>query len=95
MNTGVRAKLVEANACAPDCKVAFWPWRAAFEAAKVASWDSSSIIGSAEAAMLAAFFPLVLTMVIAEAVDSAIESQRLWLQVIDSLEESWTAALKW
>ena len=77
MSAGVLAKLVEVGACAPDCKVATWPWRAVFEAAKVASWDSSSIIGSPAAAMLAACCLLVLTMVVAEAVDSAIESQQL------------------
>ena len=45
--------------------------------------------------MFAACCPLVSTMVDAEAVDSVIESQWLWLRVIDSSEESWTAALKW
>ena len=44
--------------------------------------------------MLAACCPLVSTMVDVKAVNSMKESQRLWLQVIDSSEESWTAALK-
>ena len=74
MSAGVQAKLMEAGACAPNFKEATWPWSAAFEAAKAASWDSSSTIGSPAAAMLAACCLLVSTMVAAEAVDSAIES---------------------
>ena len=89
MNAGVLAKLVEVGACVPGSKVETWPWSVVFfAAAKVASWASRSIIGSPEAAMLAACFPLVLTMVDAEAVDSEIESQQLWLQVDGSSEES-------
>ena len=43
--------------------------------------------------MFAACCPLVAAMVDVNAVDSTRESQRLCLQVIDSLEESRTAAL--
>ena len=92
MNAGVLAKLVEAGACAPGCKLVTWPWSVAFAAAKTASWDSSLIIGSTAAAMFADCCPLVLNMVDVKAVDSTRESQRLWLQVIESLEESPTAA---
>ena len=95
MNTGVLAKLVETGACVPGSKVETWPWSAAFAAAKVASWASRSIIGSAAAAMLSVCCLLVSTIFVVEAVDSAIESQLLWLQVIGSSEESRTAALKW
>ena len=87
---------METGACVPGSKVETWPWIVAFAAAKeVASWASRSIIGSPAVAMLAACCPLVSTMVDAKAFDSEIESQRVWLQVIDSLEESRTAALKW
>ena len=43
--------------------------------------------------MFAACCLLVLTMVDVKTVDSKRESQRLWWQVIDSLEESQIAAL--
>ena len=88
MNSGVLAKLVEAGACAPGCKLVTWPWRVAFAAAKAASWGSSLIIGSTAAAILATCCPLVLTMVDMKAVDSTKESQRLWLRVDGSTEES-------
>ena len=88
MNAGVLAKFVEAGACAPGCKLVTWPWSVAFAAAKAASWDSSLIIGSTVAAMLAACRPLVLTMVDMTAVDSTKESQWLWLRVDGSSEES-------
>ena len=43
--------------------------------------------------MFAACCPMVATMVDVKAVNSTRESHRLWLQVIDSSEESRTAAL--
>ena len=86
---------MEVCTCAPGCHKAIWPWSVAFDAANAVSWVSRYTIGSLAAAMLAACCPLVLTMVVAEAVDSAIESQQLWLRVIDSSEDIRTAALKW
>ncbi len=77
MNAGVLAKLAEAGACAPGCKLVNLPWSVAFAAAKAASWVVRSIIGSAAAAMFAACCPLVLTMVDVKTVDCIRVSQRL------------------
>ena len=77
MNAGVLAKLVEAGACAPGCEFVTWPWSVTFAAAKAASWVIRPIIGSVAAAMFAACFPLVLTMVDVKAVGSTGESKRL------------------
>ena len=70
MNAGVLAKLAEAGAYAPGCKLVTWPWSVAFAAAKADSWAIRSIIGSPAAAMFDACCPLVLTMVDVKTVDS-------------------------
>ena len=70
MNSGVLAKVVEVSDGTTGCKFETWPWSAAFAAVSAASWANTLTVGSAAAAMFAACWRLVATMVDMGAVDS-------------------------
>jgi hypothetical protein len=70
MNAGVLVKVVEVDTGTTGCKIETWPWSAAFAAVNAASWANMSIIGSVAAAMFAACWRLVVTMVNVGAVHS-------------------------
>ena len=93
MNAGVLEKVAEVGACAPGCKFVTWLWSVAFAAAKAASWAIRSTMGSVAAAMFAACWPLVLTMVDVGTVESIRESQQLRSASERLFERESTAAL--
>ena len=77
MNAGVLAKVVGVGAGTTGYKFETWLWSAAFAAVKFASWFIKSTIGFGAAAMFAACWHRVATMVEVGAVGSVRESRRL------------------
>ena len=70
MNARVLAKVVEVGAGTTGCKIETWPWSAAFAAVNAVSWAIMLTIGSAAAAMFAACWRVVGTMVNVGALDT-------------------------